>query len=217
MSTPRRKTGNTRQAITAVVLAGGAGRRMGGADKGLLEVAGRPLVLWVLAALAPQADEALISANRNLPRYQALGVPVVRDRRGGFQGPLAGIAAAFAATETDWLLVSPCDTPLLPSRLALRLWAGLAGDRGRPAMAADAERTHPLHALLPRALAGDLEAFLDSGGRSVCAWLERHHPAVVRFDEDPDAFANLNRPEDQAQLAARLAASPSVERSRDRR
>lgn len=189
-------------AVTGLILAGGAGRRMGGADKGLLEIAGRPLVAWVLAALAPQTGRLLISANRNLARYATFGVPVVEDRCGGFQGPLAGIAAALDTIETGWLLVSPCDTPLLPRDLAARLSSALVEQRAVVAIGADTKRSHPLHALIPRHLAGDLAEYLDRGGRSVLGWVERHRPAVAGFADD--VFCNINRPEDRTRIAVRL-------------
>lgn len=97
--------------VAAVILAGGQGRRMGGADKGLLDYRGRPLVEWVLDALAPQVAEILISANRNLDRYARYGRRVLPDALPDFPGPLAGVLAALDAVDTEWLLAVPCDTP----------------------------------------------------------------------------------------------------------
>jgi molybdopterin-guanine dinucleotide biosynthesis protein A len=114
-----------------VVLAGGLGRRMGGADKGLIEYQGRPLIEWALAALASQVDEIFISANRNLDRYAAYGYRVLPDTLPDFPGPLAGVLAALEAVDTGWLLVVPCDTPHLPADLASRLLQ--AAQREKPA------------------------------------------------------------------------------------
>lgn len=178
--------------VTGVILAGGQGRRMGGLDKGLVEYRGRPLVAQVLAALRPQVGPLLISANRNQDRYRAHGVPVIADDLAGFQGPLAGIAAALAVATTPWILCVPCDTPHLPPDLALRLAAALQGDR-ELAVAHDGVRPHPLHALLPVTLAADLGAFLAAGERQTRAWQARLRLAQVDFSDHPGAFANLNR------------------------
>ena len=119
-----------RDRITGLILAGGRARRMGGQDKGLIPLAGRPLIAWVIEALRPQVGSILISANRNQAAYAAFGYPVIGDEAGGpdltgFQGPLAGIAAAMTLAQTPWLLTLPCDTPLLPADLAARLAAAL--------------------------------------------------------------------------------------------
>ncbi|MGB9128090.1 MAG: molybdenum cofactor guanylyltransferase, partial [Thiobacillus sp.] len=99
--------------VAAVILAGGQGQRMGGADKGLIGYRGRPLIEWALAALSPQVGEILISANRNFETYAAYGHRVLPDTLPDFPGPLAGVLAALEAVNVDWLLVVPCDTPHL--------------------------------------------------------------------------------------------------------
>lgn len=194
----------TPEQITGLVLAGGAGRRMGGADKGLIEIAGKPLVQWVADALRPQTSALLISANRNLEQYSALGWPVATDPLDGFQGPLAGIAAALERAQTPWLLVSPCDTPLIPPNLRLHLADALQAQDASIAIAADRTRTHPLHALLPCHAQDDLKAYLGSGGRSMVGWLERHPVATAILDEQPSPFSNLNRPGQDAEICRRL-------------
>jgi molybdopterin-guanine dinucleotide biosynthesis protein A len=191
-----------RNDITGLILAGGAGRRMGGRDKGLVEVEGRPLVAWTADALRPQAGRLWISANRNAGRYAPLAERVIADRLDGFQGPLAGIAAALAVTESTWLLTAPCDTPLLPADLGKRLAAALAAEPAADlAIAADTVRQHPLHALLPTRLAPGLDAYLAEGGRSVRGWLAGLRPAVVTFASSTHAFANFNSPAQLASLA----------------
>ena len=193
-------------AITGLILAGGAGRRMGGLDKGLVEVDGRPLAAWTAERLRPQVGRLWISANRNRERYAALAERVVPDRLADYQGPLAGIAAALAVVETPWLLTCPCDTPRLPVDLGARLAAALAADPAADlAVAADSQREHPLHALLPARLAPGLDAYLAAGGRSVRGWLAGLRPVVVRFDGD-GAFANLNNPAELLDVALRPAA-----------
>ena len=192
--------------ITGLILAGGAGRRMGGQDKGLVELNGRALAAWTAAALRPQVGRLWISANRNAERYAPLAERVVADRLTGYQGPLAGIAATLAVMETPWLLTSPCDTPWLPADLGDRLGRALAADAAADlAVAADPERRHPLHALLPAGVAPDLDAYLADGGRSVRGWLDTLKAAVVTFDDGARAFANLNSAEDLKTLAASAA------------
>jgi molybdopterin-guanine dinucleotide biosynthesis protein A len=197
-----------RDQLTGLVLAGGAGRRVGGLDKGLMPVAGRPLVHWVLAALRPQVDALMISANRNQARYRDLGVPVLADHRPGFLGPLAGVATGMAEAPTPWLLVVPCDTPLLPADLGTRLAAGLAAAGAEIAVVAAAGRRHPLHALMPTALATDLDEWLRDGGRAVRHYLARHDCVEIPFDDCPDRFANLNTPAELDRLNHQLGLQP---------
>ena len=181
--------------ITGIILAGGKARRLGGQDKGLIEVAGRSLIARTLERIAPQVDEILISANRHLQTYAALGRRVVADALPDFQGPLAGIAAAARHARHDWLLTVPCDAPLLPLDLASRL-IGRALDSGaRLVRAADAGQTHYTVMLLHRSLLADLEDQLALGQLKVQAWQARHACETVHFD-DPDAFLNVNTPED---------------------
>ncbi|MEC9481713.1 MAG: molybdenum cofactor guanylyltransferase MobA [Halomonas sp.] len=191
--------------ITLLVLAGGQGRRMGGEDKGWTEFAGRPLIEHVLARLHGQAGRAMISANRSLPAYRALGHPVVEDREGGYQGPLMGIWSGLCRAETPWVAVVPCDTPLLPRDLVSRLAAGTGGhDIG---MAHDGERSHPVVALLKRDLAGDLGEALAQGERKIGRWYERHAWCPVDFSDCPESFANLNSPQDREWLTGWLSDS----------
>ncbi|WP_295448650.1 molybdenum cofactor guanylyltransferase MobA [uncultured Thiodictyon sp.] len=190
-----------RTAITGVILAGGAARRLGGQDKGLWSFAGRPLVEWVIRALAPQVGTLLISANRNLEHYAGYGLPVVTDLDPGFQGPLAGVRSALRAARTDWIVTLPCDGPYPAPDLVARLVQALHDQRGELAVATDGRRIQPVHALLPVALAADLEAFLDTGERKPTLWYARHRVALADLSNRPGCFANLNTPEDAADLA----------------
>jgi molybdenum cofactor guanylyltransferase len=180
--------------VAAVVLAGGQGSRMGGADKGLIDYRGRLLVEWVLAAIAPQVDELVISANRNLDVYAALGHRVLPDSLPGFPGPLAGVLAALQAVAADWLLVVPCDTPHLPADLAARLLDGAKREQVPLAVAADALRTHHTCFIVRTGQREHLAAFLARGERAVRQWQAGLPSVLVAFDAA--AFANLNRPED---------------------
>lgn len=192
-----------RDQVTAGVLAGGQGRRMGGADKGLVELAGRPMAAWVAAALRPQAAEVLISANRNLPRYAGLGARVVPDRTAGFSGPLMGIASLMAAARTPWLLVAPCDSPHVPADLGGRLWRALVATGAELAVADSGAGLEPVHALLPCALQGDLAAWLASGRGAVRAWQARHRVAVADCSDVAERFFNVNTEVERRALAAR--------------
>ncbi len=182
------------QRVAAVILAGGRGRRMGGADKGLIDYQGRPLIEWVLAALTPQVNEIVISANRNIERYAAYGRRVLPDTLPDFPGPLAGVLAALQAVTADWLLVVPCDTPHLPADLALRL-LGAAQLEGVPlAVAEDAARVHPSCFLVRTDQRDNLAAFLARGERAVRHWQAELSGTRVRFDAA--AFVNVNQPDD---------------------
>lgn len=200
-----------RQSITGLVLAGGQARRMGGLDKGLLGVAGRPMIEYVLAGLRPQVGPLLINANRNLERYATYGHRVVPDTRVGFLGPLAGVLSALAVLETDYLLTAPCDSPLVAPDLAERLHAALVAQEADIAVAHDGQRPQPTFLLLRRGLAGDLAAFLDSGGRKIDRWFERHRLAEADMSHRPECFVNVNDPEERERIEALLhsnAAAP---------
>jgi molybdopterin-guanine dinucleotide biosynthesis protein A len=188
--------------LSAVVLAGGRGERLGGMDKGLALLAGKPLIAHVLARLAPQVDDIVISANRNAERYAEFGAPVVADAEADFPGPLAGILAGAARARHDWLLVVPCDTPFLPDDLGVGLLAAARAADTRLARASDGSRGHYAIMLLRRELLADLATWLAAGERRVQAWQARHAPAEAIF-ADSDAFLNLNTPDD-LRLAERL-------------
>src|SRR5699024_5293010 len=130
------------------VLAGGRATRMGGRDKGLIELAGRAMIEYVLDTLSGQAGEILINANRNMSEYERYGLAVVADRHRGFPGPLAGIASLMAATGRDWLLIAPCDSPRIPADLGARLWQAATKKGADIAVAGRGERLEPVFALL---------------------------------------------------------------------
>jgi molybdenum cofactor guanylyltransferase len=199
------------ESITGLVLAGGRGQRMGGADKGLQILHGMPLAAHVLARLAPQVGTLAISANRNHDAYAALGAPwhagVLADTLPDFPGPLAGLLAGLRAARTEWLLTAPCDSPWLPADLAERLGHTALAHRESgadivTATTANAEGVvslHPVFALVRTSLADDLAAFLDAGERKVRAWYARHKAAEVAF-ADERAFYNINSLQELAEL-----------------
>lgn len=190
--------------ISAVVLAGGLARRLGGEDKGLIELDGLPLAAWVTERLRARVGEVLLNANRSLDRYAGIGYTVVPDTLCDHPGPLAGVIAAALTARQPWLLSAPCDVPFLPLDLAERLYRHALASGAPLARAADETGTHYAVMLAHRELIHDLRAFVAAGGRQVQTWQARHACATVMFDDDPYAFLNVNTPED-LRLARRLA------------
>lgn len=176
--------------ITGIVLAGGQGRRMGGVDKGLQRLHGEPMVAHVLARLTGQVDEIVINANQNLDAYRALGHPVVSDDVGGFAGPLAGLHAGLKAASHPLVITVPCDSPFLPQDLVSRLHASLKSND--LAVAKTGDQPHPVFCLLKKSLLQDLDAFLRAGGRKIDAWYGKLRHVEVPFDDEADAFRNIN-------------------------
>lgn len=194
-------TGGSRTLLTGVILAGGRAERMGGRDKGLLPLAGKPLIAHAIRRLRPQVTELLISANRHLKEYRAFGYQVVPDAGDErFRGPLAGMLAALRAAAMPYVLTVPCDSPLLPPDYARRMWEAVERDRTTISVAHADGGWQPVFALLPVDLADDLAAWLASGEGGVERWLRRHRPAPVEFPGWPALFCNINTPEELARL-----------------
>jgi len=198
-------------AVTALILAGGRGARMGGIDKGLQNFRGLPLALQTLMRLQLQTlppQEVMINANRNLAAYESLGAAVWPDTLDGFAGPLAGFLTGLERCETPLLLTVPCDTPLFPLDLLERLQQALHSEQADLAMAAAREedgqvRPQPVFCLLKVELLDSLVAFTRDGGRKIDAWTGQHRCAIVPFDrpEDaPEAFFNANTHEELQKL-----------------
>ena len=195
-----------REDITAVVLAGGRARRMGGNDKGLIEVAGKPMVAHTIDVLRPQTAEVIVNANRNADAYRAItGCRVIADTLGGFAGPLAGMASALEASATPLLLTAPCDSPLVAEELGPRLHAALARDGAEIAVAHDGERMQPVFALLTRGLLPDLLTFLRTGERKIDTWYATRHVVTADFSDILDTFLNVNTLQERDRLEQRLA------------
>lgn len=194
--------------MTGVILAGGRGRRLGGADKGLALFAGRPLVEHAIAALAPQVGDLCISANRNLERYAVYGYRVIPDSVAGYAGPLAGLLSAMEIASTPFVLCVPCDAPAVPADLAARLHAALMRAHADLAVAHDGVRLQPLFALLRRTLAPVLRAYLEAGGREAGRFMRTQAAAIADFSDRPQAFVNLNTPEDLRHPDAPAGAVP---------
>ncbi|MEX0730853.1 MAG: molybdenum cofactor guanylyltransferase MobA [Aquisalimonadaceae bacterium] len=190
--------------ITGLILAGGRATRMGGQDKGLITVAGRPMAAHILTALRPQVAALLINANRNLDRYAELGAPVVSDQVADFAGPLAGMASGLGSADTAWMVTAPCDSPLIPPDLVARLIAALRADGAELAVAWGEGRMQPVFALLPRRLLPSLNAFLQAGERKIDRWYAQHRVALADLSDRPEMFLNINTPEERDALEARL-------------
>ena len=170
---------------------------MGGADKGLVALEGRPLTAWVLDRIAPQVDELFISANRNLDQYRHFGYPVLADAAPDFLGPLAGLRRIMAAARYPLILCAPCDTPFLPHDLVERLLVSLQENQADLALPVAHGQQHRAVFLCRRSLLEGLESFLARGGRRVGEWQAGLNHCVVEF-EDERAFVNLNTPEELA-------------------
>lgn len=182
--------------ISAVILAGGQGRRMGSVDKGLIALQGRPMVEWVLERLRPQVDEVLINANQNLEQYREFGVPVFSDAIGGFAGPLAGLHAGLGHAGHPLVVTAPCDSPFLPTDLVARLADALESEGADLAVARTFEQSHPVFCLCRREVLPHLEDFLSSGGRKIDRWYETLKVVPVQFDDQEAAFSNINTREE---------------------
>ncbi len=195
--------------ITAVVLAGGRGSRMGGVDKGLQNFRGMPLVMHTLMRLQMQEGaligESMVNANRNLSAYESMGVSVWPDASPDeFAGPLAGFLTGLERCESPYLLTVPCDTPLFPLDLAQRLMQALEDEDAEIAMACAPEldeqgnsstRAQPVFCLMQARLMESLMTFMQGGGRKIDKWTAQHRTALVAFDTPTDsaqAFANAN-------------------------
>lgn len=185
--------------LTGVILAGGASRRMGGQDKGLVLFRGRPLVAWVIEALAPQVDEVLIVANRHLEHYRAWGYRVVSDVRPDFPGPLAGFEAALLAASHDWILTCPTDAPGLPPEYACLMRRSASSS---PAVALVEGHWQPVFSLLPKTALPSLQASLSTGERGAQRWLATLAPTLVSLDQHAARLRDADSLEELAALEA---------------
>jgi molybdopterin-guanine dinucleotide biosynthesis protein A len=189
--------------LTGLILAGGQGRRMGGVDKGLQLLKGKPLVGWVVERLQPQVTEVVINANQNQSEYIRFGHRVVSDEIGGFAGPLAGLHAGLKVSTHPFLVTVPCDSPFLPTDLVARLHGALVAKHADLAVAKTGEQPHPVFALVRATLLGHLTAFLAGGGRKIDAWYASLNVVEVPFDDQAEAFSNINTRAELSDFEAR--------------
>lgn len=195
--------------VCGVLLAGGLARRMGGGDKPLVALEGRPLIAHAIARLEPQCGHLAINANGDPSRFASFGLPVVADSIEGYAGPLAGVLAGmdYAAAhwpQARWLLSAPSDTPFPPADLVSRLRAATEKNSVAIAVAASGGRTHHAIALWRIDLREALrDALTRDGERKVSAFIDRYAHVEVEWPAAPyDPFFNVNRPEDVAQAVA---------------
>jgi len=196
--------------LGAVVLAGGLARRMGGDDKGLITLNGKPMVTLVLEAVKPVATSTVINANRNVDQYEAFGVEVIEDVVADFQGPLAGLLSGCEYLKTDWVLMCPCDTPFIKPAMIAHLWQAalhnesLGPDGKRIVVAHDGERLQPVFAIVRRTLGASMRSFLERGERKIDRWYEEVGFIAVDCTDFRAMFDNINTPEQRTVAETQL-------------
>jgi molybdenum cofactor guanylyltransferase len=185
--------------ISGLILAGGLSTRMGGRDKGLQLLEGRPMITHIIERLQPQVGPLLINANQNYEAYEVFGLPMIADVISNFVGPLAGMHAGLSHCTTPYLLSVPCDCPFLPTDLARRLSDALMSSGADIAYAITINQNqtehHPVFCLLKRGVIVGLAEYLSEGGRKVLSWVSSQAHVQVVFD-DHSAFLNINTPDD---------------------
>ena len=196
---------SVRDQVTGVILAGGRATRMGGVDKGLVQIGGRPMIAWVVDTLRSQVADVLINANPNHDSYRGFGCDVVDDGDSEFRGPLAGMVSGMRAARTPYIAVVPCDSPLLHGSLVQRLHDAARASGAPIAAAHDGGRLQPVFALLSCELLDDLAGYLDDGERKIDRWYARHGYESVDFSDVAESFANINAPDDKRALERALA------------
>ncbi len=206
--------------VTGVILAGGQARRMGGIDKGLVALAGKPMVQWVFEVLAGQVDHVIVNANRNADVYGALAhgdiaATVVPDEREGFLGPLSGMSSAMRsistgkvvagsgeAVDSEWIVTVPCDSPFLPNDLVSRLLA--ESENADIVTCHDGERLQPVFSLIRLSQLPSLDEFLDAGERKIDRWFKSARHATCDFSHTTETFININTEQERTQAESRL-------------
>lgn len=199
-------------AVTGLILSGGRSSRMGEQDKGLILLNGKPMIATVKQILSPQVDQILISANKNIEQYRQLNKIVLTDEHDDYRGPLAGIYEGLKyIKEYSFLLVVPCDGPLLPSDLSRRMLVAIENNSAAPeetnqqnffklATVFDGNYRQPSYSLIHQSLKDNLKVFLDQGGRKLGQWLSENNTQLVDFSDQQRAFVNINTQKDLAQL-----------------
>jgi molybdenum cofactor guanylyltransferase len=195
--------------ITGLILAGGRAQRMGGIDKGLIPFLGKPLIESAIQRLRSQVGPILINANRNITKYASYGHPVIMDETPDFSGPLAGFSAGLKACTSPYLLTAPCDSPLLPTDLGIKLATEMTRGDFQLVYASTKEAdgkvwAQPVFCLMHADLQEPLEAFLQKGDLKIDRWFKELRSSTVVFD-DAQVFANVNTPEELKRLEEAIA------------
>ena len=190
--------------VAGVILAGGLARRMQQQDKGLIELAGRPMVSYAIDAMKPVVNRLFINANRNRTDYKQWGYDVISDQSSSFDGPLAGMLAAMNVADAKWLLVMPCDSPLIKTEHIKKLLKTALKNDCDCAIAFDGECIHPVFLALKTRLKPSLEKYLAQGERKIDRWLFQHDCVQVDFSDQAEVFQNINTLDELTQLEAML-------------
>lgn len=198
------ETAIDRDCVTGVILAGGEARRMGRRDKGLLLLAERPMIEYVLSVMQPQVGAVLINANRNHSSYGRYGFPVVADEYSGFNGPLAGMASCMRLVKTEYMATAPCDSPFIPADLVIRLARKLERAGAEISVAHNGERMQPVFSLIRTDLLDSLLQFLARGERKIDKWFAGHRTVMADFADEPRTFLNINTPADLQKIEIEL-------------
>ncbi len=188
----------------AIILAGGLARRMGGQDKGLITLAGRPMVEHVLQTVKPLVDRCVINANRNLDAYAEFGVPVITDRLAGHLGPLAGLSAGIESLDTDLVLMCPCDSPFLQGDLCRSLIKACIDEDVDLVVPHDGERVQPVFLVVQRRVKSSLDDFLAAGERKIDRWFEQLTIKQLPAAGFGESFRNINTDEERVRAESEL-------------
>ncbi len=206
MSEFLQQLGVTEHSAGAVILAGGLARRMGGRDKGLLQIAGKPMASWVLAAITPQLHKVVLNANRNQRDYAKLGVPVVADTIEGHHGPLAGLSAGISALQCEYIFMCPCDSPFVDGELVNALGMACLKQRVDIAVAHDGTRMQPVFCMVRQHTLDSLNTYLASGQRKIDKWYATQSMTEVDCQHYQNSFRNINTEDDRNTAEAELLA-----------
>jgi molybdopterin-guanine dinucleotide biosynthesis protein A len=190
--------------ITGVVLSGGLSRRMNGQEKAFLKLKGKAMICYTLEKLAPQVSTLVINANQHTEQYRQYGYPVIKDEFGSFDGPLAGIYTALSYTTDPYLMVVPCDSPLISDDLIQRLYNAVCNNKSQLAVAHDGNRLQPVFALISTQLKSSLKSYLENGQRKLDNWYIKSGATIVDFSDTKEMFLNINTAEDLAALEKKL-------------
>jgi|TARA_B100000959_G_C14911911_1_gene595534 molybdopterin-guanine dinucleotide biosynthesis protein A len=182
--------------ITGVILAGGKARRMGGADKGLVQFRGKPLIEHVIQAFEPQVGNLLINANRNHEIYKNYGFDIVSDESEDYCGPLAGILSALNKIDTPYLATAPCDTPFISRNIVEKLSLSILSEKTEISVAHNGDRLQPVFCVMKKDLITSINNYLRKGGRKIDQWFKQHSVTIVDLSNEIKCFENFNSKEE---------------------
>jgi len=196
--------------VTVLILAGGRARRMGGQDKGLVELKGKAMIQHIVEQIESQCDTLIINANRNQKHYEELGFPVISDELQDYQGPLAGMLAGLKAVKTRWMITLPTDGPFVEPNYVANMALAIESSGNLIAVAQGHGRLQPVYVLLDRNLAPDLQDYLASGERKIDRWYDTVGYTTVPWPDSSPMFINVNSPEDLESAESLLGDKPEI-------